>query len=127
MQVWFLQSSRFGQAYVFAYCMLFSLGHARPFGMLHAHLLVHAYTTALRGCASACTKHHPFLQACALVQACFCCCKIERIACCRNACPLLPVLQAVRWCHRLDPMLSCQMMAPLPKLKSYVCPGEGHG
>ena len=35
VQVWFLQSSRFGQAYVFAFCMLYSLGHARPFGMLH--------------------------------------------------------------------------------------------
>ena len=50
-----------------------------------------------------------FAGLCAL-QACFCCCKIERIACCRNACPLLPVLQAVRWCHRLDPRLSCKMM-----------------
>ena len=67
-----------------------------------------------------------FAGLCAL-QACFSCYEIERIACCRNACPLLPVLQAVRWCHRLDPRLPCKMMAPLPKLKSYVCPGEGHG
>ena len=86
VQVWFLQSSRFGQAYVFAFCMLYSLGHARPFGTLHAHLLVHAYTTALRGCASACTKHHPFLQACALVQACFAAAQLSAFACCSNAC-----------------------------------------
>ena len=79
MQVWFLQSSRFGQAYVFAFCMLYSLGHARPFGMLHAHLLVHSYTIALGCNASACLKHHPSLQACTLVQACFCCCTNERI------------------------------------------------
>ena len=69
MQVWFLQSSRFGQAYVFAFCMLYSLGHARPFGMLHAHLLVHSYTIALGCNASAYLKHHaPFfagLRACA--------------------------------------------------------------
>ena len=92
MQVWFLQSSRFGQAYVFAFCMLYSLGHARPFGMLHAHLLVHAYITALGGCASACTKHNPFLQACVLVQACICCCKIERI-CMLQQC-MLPAASA---------------------------------
>ena len=78
-QVWFLQSSRFGQAYVFAFCMLYSLGHARPLGMLHAHLLVHAYTIALRCSASACTKHHPFLRACVPVQACFCCRTVERV------------------------------------------------
>ena len=79
MQVWFLQSSRFGQAYVFAFCMLYSLGHARPFGMLHAHLLVHAYTTALGGCASACTKHHPFLQACALYRLAFAAAKLSAL------------------------------------------------
>ena len=48
-------------------------------------------------------------------------------ACCSNACSLLLVLQAFKWCLWLDPMLSCQMMAPLPKPKPYVCPGEGHG
>ena len=91
-QVWFLQISRFGQAYVFAFCMLYSLGHARPFGMLHAHLLVHSYTIALGCNASACLKHHPFLQACALVQACFCCCTNERI-CMLQQC-MLPAASA---------------------------------
>ena len=131
----FLQSSRFGQAYVFAFRVLFSLGHARPFGMLHAHLLVYAYTIALGCCSSACIKHHPFFQACALAQACFCCCTIERICMLQQCTLLLPALQAVRWCHRLDPMLPCQMMdstyeccgPPAPQAEDICMPRAGHG
>ena len=55
-------------------------------------------------------KTPPFFQACALAQACFCCCTIERICMLQQCTLLLPALQAVRWCHRLDPMLPCQMM-----------------
>ena len=46
VQVWFLQSSRFGQAYVF--CILHAIfpWTCQAFGMLHAHLLVHAHTNS---------------------------------------------------------------------------------
>ena len=49
-------------------------------------------TQLLGCCAPACTKHHPFLQACTLVQACFCCCMIERI-CMLQQC-MLPAASA---------------------------------
>mgnify|MGYP007125883231 CR=1 FL=1 len=81
----FLQSSRFGQAYVFAFRVLFSLGHARPFGMLHAHLLVYAYTIALGCCSSACIKHHLFFRPVRLHRLAFAAAQLSAFACCSNA------------------------------------------
>ena len=88
----FCKAAGLGRPTCFAFCMPYSLGHARPFGMLHAHLLVHSYTIALGCNASACLKHHPSLQACTLVQACFCCCTNERI-CMLQQC-MLPAASA---------------------------------